>query len=87
MLRVAVLRWGHRIPRDRRVTTHVGLVARAFGAESIIISDVVDEKVVSSLKKVVEIWGGPFKVESGKPWREAVTEWRRQGGIVIHLTD
>ena len=86
MVRITVLRWGHRVSRDRRVTTHVGLVARAFGAESMIISDIVDEKVVDSIRKVVEIWGGPFKVESGKPWREAVKEWRRKGGIVVHLT-
>ena len=43
-------------------------------------------KIVRSLKKVIELWGGPFRVESGKPWREAVAEWRRKGGIIVHLT-
>jgi tRNA (cytidine56-2'-O)-methyltransferase len=86
MIKVTVLRWGHRIPRDRRITTHVGLVARAFGAEALIISDTIDEDVVNSIRKVVEVWGGPFKVESGRPWRKAVEEWRKKGGITVHLT-
>ena len=34
---IIVLRIGHRIGRDKRITTHVALVARAFGANKIII--------------------------------------------------
>ena len=30
---ITVLRIGHRPERDKRITTHVALVARAFGAE------------------------------------------------------
>ena len=39
---IVVLRLGHRIPRDLRVTTHVCLTARAFGADGLILADVVD---------------------------------------------
>ncbi|MGI0148094.1 MAG: tRNA (cytidine(56)-2'-O)-methyltransferase, partial [Thermoplasmata archaeon] len=39
--RVTVLRLGHRPSRDKRVTTHVALVARAFGAAGILV-DVAD---------------------------------------------
>ena len=36
-VRAVVLRLGHRPERDKRVTTHVGLVARAFGAEEMLV--------------------------------------------------
>jgi len=86
MVKVVVLRWGHRPERDKRLTTHVALTARAFGASGIILSDVEDEKVKASIEKVVESWGGPFFFEMGKPWRQAIKEWRAKGGIVVHLT-
>jgi len=39
---VAVLRYGHRPYRDLRVTTHCCLVARALGAEKIVIQGCED---------------------------------------------
>ncbi|MCD6448820.1 MAG: tRNA (cytidine(56)-2'-O)-methyltransferase, partial [Thermoplasmata archaeon] len=33
---VVVYRYGHRISRDKRITTHVALVARAFNADGIV---------------------------------------------------
>lgn len=86
MVKVVVLRWGHRPERDKRLTTHVALTARALGAAGIILSDVEDEKVKESVEKVVKTWGGPFFFEMGKPWRKAVKEWKQNGGIVVHLT-
>ena len=86
MVKVVVLRWGHRPERDKRLTTHVALTARAFGASGIILSDVKDEKVKASIGKVVENWGGPFFFEMGKPWRQVIKEWKAKGGIVVHLT-
>jgi tRNA (cytidine56-2'-O)-methyltransferase len=82
---VVVLRWGHR-PRDLRVTTHVALTARAFGASGLILSDVEDEKVEKSIIKVKELWGGNFFFKMGIPWRKVVEEWRKNNGIVVHLT-
>jgi len=41
---ITILRIGHRISRDKRITTHVALVARAFGAEKIYI-DQKDTKI------------------------------------------
>ena len=86
MVKVVVLRWGHRPERDKRLTTHVALTARAFGAAGMILSDVEDEKVRASIEKVVKSWGGPFFFEMGTPWRQAVKEWKAKGGIVVHLT-
>lgn len=85
MPKVVVLRWGHR-PRDERLTTHVALTARAFGASGMILSDVRDEKIKTTVEKVVKNWGGPFSVQTGIPWKKALKNWKAEGGIVVHLT-
>lgn len=86
-MNVFVLRLGHRPNRDKRITTHVALTARAFGAKGFILADVHDEKVVESIKKVCSIWGGSdFKVVTGVDPISYINEWRRNGGLVVHLT-
>jgi tRNA (cytidine56-2'-O)-methyltransferase len=82
---IAVLRWGHRF-RDERLTTHVALTARAFGASEFILADVKDEGIKTAVEKVAQQWGGPFVFEMGAPWKETVKEWKKNGGIVVHLT-
>ncbi len=84
--RVYVLRLGHRPERDKRVTTHVALVARAFGANGLILEGVCDEGLEESIRGVVARWGGPFHYECGVPGKAYVRRWRREGGEVIHLT-
>ncbi len=84
--RVMVLRIGHRIPRDERVTTHVCLTARALGADGVSISDVRDRGLVERINRVTQQFGGRFSIETGKPWRSAIKEWKGAGGLVIHLT-
>jgi len=86
MPKVVVLRWGHRPRRDSRLTTHVVLTARALGASGVILSDMEDEKIRESVEKVIKNWGGPFFFEMGRPWKNVVKEWKRKGGIVVHLT-
>ncbi|RLE65423.1 MAG: tRNA (cytidine(56)-2'-O)-methyltransferase [Thermoprotei archaeon] len=83
---IYVLRLGHRPSRDKRISTHVGLVARAFGADGIIYSNTNDYSLQESLKKVTQIWGGPFEVKVGGNWRNIIKEWKKKGGIVVHLT-
>jgi len=80
-----VLRWGHR-ERDKRLTSHVVLTARAFGASHFILADVRDQKVEATLAKLVKNWGGKFRFEMGKPWKKVVKDWRAKGGVVVHLT-
>jgi len=77
---IAVLRIGHRQGRDERVTTHVGLTARNFGADRIIISD---EKIACTLEKVAEKFGGPFEIVCEPDWKKVIRKWR---GTVVHLT-
>lgn len=80
--RIVVLRLGHRPARDKRVTTHVCLTARAFGAESVLVT-AKDSGVEASVRKVVGKFGGDFRVETGVAWRPAVRQWK---GPVVHLT-
>jgi tRNA (cytidine56-2'-O)-methyltransferase len=83
---VVVLRWGHRQQRDGRLTAHVALTARALGASGIILADVKDRGIKETVEKVTCRWGGSFSFEMGIPWKEAVAEWRNEGGVVVHLT-
>ena len=49
-MKIEVLRIGQRVIRDDRVTTHVALVARAFGASKIYMNE-VDPEIENTLKK------------------------------------
>lgn len=84
--RLMVLRIGHRIQRDVRVTTHVCLTARALGADGVIVADVKDRRLSETIARVTSQFGGQFRVETGKPWRRTLGEWQKAGGRVVHLT-
>ena len=86
MARIFILRIGHRVFRDSRVTTHVCLTARALGADGVIIADQEDKVVESTIRDVTNRFGGPFDVQSGKPWKQAIRDWRAIGGRIVHLT-
>jgi tRNA (cytidine56-2'-O)-methyltransferase len=86
-VKICVLRIGHRPERDKRVTTHVALTARAFGASCFVLGDVEDQSVSESLRKVCERWGcGGFEYVSGVSSVEFVKKWKSLGGSVVHLT-
>jgi len=85
MKKVCVLRLGHRPLRDRRVTTHVGLAARAFGADGMYLA-ADDPKVAGSIRDVAARWGGGFFVEEGVSWKGCIRSWKERGGTVVHLT-
>ncbi|ASJ17427.1 tRNA (cytidine(56)-2'-O)-methyltransferase [Thermococcus chitonophagus] len=81
---IVVLRLGHRPERDKRITTHVALTARAFGADGVvIISEEEDEKVKESVEDVVRRWGGPFFIEFDRSWKKRIKEFK---GVKVHLT-
>ena len=83
--RIFVLRVGHRPVRDKRITTHVCLVARAFGADGVFL-DNPDPVIFSSISKVCDRWGGPFDVKYLSDPFSFVKSWKGKGGVVIHLT-
>ena len=61
-MKIEVLRIGQRLVRDYRVTTHVALVSRAFGASKIYMTE-VNPEIKDTLQKINETWGGDFEVE------------------------
>jgi len=83
---IYVLRIGHRIERDKRVTTHVGLVARAFGVKGIFFVN-TEREIKEKIDEVTKFWGGPFKTEIiEENWHKFVIDWKREKGIIVHLT-
>jgi tRNA (cytidine56-2'-O)-methyltransferase len=79
---ILVLRLGHRPERDKRVTTHVALTARAFGAQGIYVST-RDEELERSVRSVVKRFGGDFSITTGVRWKELLRSFE---GTKVHLT-
>ena len=79
---ITVLRIGHRLGRDKRITTHVALVARAFGANKILV-DTVDKKIMETIRSTCTRFGGNFEIETGVDTKKILRQWN---GVIIHLT-
>lgn len=85
--KIIVLKLDHRPERDKRLTTHVGLTARAFGATEYWISGLKDPKISETIEQVSNQWGNQgFTVLTGIKWRNRIQQWKAEGGEVIHLT-
>lgn len=84
-MKVSVLRIGHRLVRDDRVTTHTALVARAFGADRIYMTG-IDQSVSDTVAGVAKRWGGEFEVQVIQDWKALAKAWKKEGGKVAHLT-
>jgi tRNA (cytidine56-2'-O)-methyltransferase len=80
--KIEVLRIGHRPDRDKRITTHVALVSRAFGSHGIII-DTKDDKLEETVRSVRERFGGRFQIRSGVNRKNIMNSWK---GTIVHLT-
>ena len=79
---ITVLRIGHRISRDKRITTHCALVARAFGADSILI-DTKDENIEKNIRSTIGRFGGDFEIKTGVDKYRFIKDFK---GKKIHLT-
>ena len=55
-----VVRLGHRIDRDKRITSHLGLTARALGADGIVLCGDEDPSIIETWNNVSERFGGTF---------------------------
>jgi tRNA (cytidine56-2'-O)-methyltransferase len=85
-MKVSVLRLGHRVVRDDRVTTHIALVARAMGGDRIFMTE-VDNSIKSTMEEVIKGWGGrDFDIEIIENWKAVVKHWKTIGGKIVHLT-
>jgi len=79
---VAILRLGHRPGRDERMTTHVGLTARALGADRVIFPDNAGQSL-ETVADITDRFGGPFAAELTDSPLRIIRNWE---GRVVHLT-
>ncbi|MFB6112976.1 MAG: tRNA (cytidine(56)-2'-O)-methyltransferase [Halodesulfurarchaeum sp.] len=79
---VVVLRWGHRPGRDDRMTTHVGLTARALGADRVVFPGNASD-AVETTRDITNRFGGPFDVVTTDSPGGFLRDF---AGTVVHLT-
>ena len=82
---IEVVRIGQRVVRDDRVTTHVALVSRSFGAEKIFMTE-VNPEIKDTLEKINNTWGGNFIVEFIENWKSIIKKKKEEGFKIIHLS-
>ena len=82
---IEVLRIGQRVVRDDRVTTHIALVSRAFGASKIFMNE-VNPEIKDTLRKINQSWGGQFEIELINNWKEVIRKKKNQTVKIVHLT-
>src|SRR3989344_6939558 len=83
---LTVLRMGHRLGRYERLSTHMGLTARALGADGIIYTGEKDNGLLQSVAETAKRWGGNFTVSYEEDWKAAVKSVKRKGFKLVHLT-
>ena len=88
-----VVRLGHRHDRDARITTHIGLVARAWGATGLLVGGDRDTGVLDAIRDVNRRFGGNMECR----YEESPMRWLKRfvageldevdrPGLAIHLT-
>ncbi len=83
---VTVVRLGHRSQRDKRITSHLGLTARAMGAEHFVLCGDHDESVLETLDDVTNNFGGNFSSEHHIKPMSWLKQFAKKGGRIVHLT-
>ena len=83
-MKIEVLRIGQRLVRDDRVTTHVALVSRAFGASKILMQE-VNPEIKKTVSDVNRMWGSNFEVEIIDNWKK-VLKSKKSSFKIVHLT-
>ena len=84
-MEIEVLRIGQRVVRDDRVTTHVALVARSFGAQKIYMNE-VNPEIKHTISDINKTWGGNFKIEIISEWKKIIKEKKNAAVKIVHLT-
>ncbi|MGI0082233.1 MAG: tRNA (cytidine(56)-2'-O)-methyltransferase [Nitrosopumilaceae archaeon] len=84
-MKIEVLRIGQRLVRDDRVTTHVVLVSRAFGATKILMQE-VNPEIKDTISEINRIWGGNFEVEIIENWKKTLKSKKDDSFKIVHLT-
>ena len=82
---IEVVRIGQRLVRDDRVTTHVALVSRGFGAERIYMTE-INPEIKDTIGKINNTWGGNFEIEFIEKWKTVVKKKKEDGFKIVHLS-
>ena len=82
---IEVVRIGQRLVRDDRVTTHVALVSRGFGAERIYMTE-INPEIKDTIGKINKTWGGNFEIEFIEKWKPVVKKKKEAGFKIVHLS-
>lgn len=80
---IKILRLGHRAGRDDRISTHVGLTARQWGADEVVFSGEKDSNMIQSQEDIIERWGGDIDISYTENWRKQIKNF---DGFKVHLT-
>ena len=87
---IGVLRLGHRRDRDKRITSHLGLTARAFGANEIHLAGEIDPSALETWNSVSKRFGGNFKCRYEEKPLSFLRRFSKgkgdESGTIIHLT-
>ena len=85
-LDVSVLRLGHRVDRDKRMTSHLGLTARALGANRVILAGDNDKTPLETWRSVTSRFGGDFECRYEPKPMKWLKSFSKSGGKIVHLT-
>jgi tRNA (cytidine56-2'-O)-methyltransferase len=80
---IKVLRLGHRAGRDDRISTHVGLTARQWGADEVVFSGEKDTNMLESQQDIIDRWGGDIDIAYTESWKKVIKDF---DGLKVHLT-
>ncbi|MHA1269731.1 MAG: tRNA (cytidine(56)-2'-O)-methyltransferase [Candidatus Helarchaeota archaeon] len=86
MKKVIIIRYGHRIYRDSRMTTHIALISRALGANGMILTDIEDKALYETIQNINSRWGSMFYIEMGVNWKTIITQIKKNNDLLVHLT-
>ncbi len=86
MADITVLRLSHRAGRDPRMSTHLGLTSRVYGATRFLLSGDNDSAVLQSLHDVGERFGGEMEAVHEPSPLGFLKRFVADGGIAVHLT-
>ncbi len=84
-MQITVFRYGHRIVRDKRVTTHCALVSRALGAKEMIYCGQEDNELFENIRRIDKKFGSDFKITYVDNYIKKLEELKKDN-ILVHLT-
>ena len=83
---LTIIRLSHRAGRDPRMSTHLGLTARVYGATNYLLCGDNDSAVLESINDVNERFGGSMIARFEESPLGFLRRFIANGGIAVHLT-